>query len=219
MSAAISFYFDFISPNAYLAWKEIGSLAARHGRPLQLRPVLFAALLQAHGQRGPAEVAPKLQWMQANCLRKAGARGIRLRAPSSHPFNPLLALRVCAASEDSSQRSVIVDALFDAAWADAREISDPGTVTAVLDAAGLDGAALVARAGSDELKRELRETTDEAIEAGVFGVPTMICDGSLFFGYDDLHWLRRFLDGDDPLDPDELERWRQVRPTAQRRQR
>ena len=82
-------FVDYISHNAYLAWARLPALCARHGLSLEPVPVLFAALLQRHGQRGPAEVAPKREWMLANVLRKAREDGTPIRPPASHPFNPL----------------------------------------------------------------------------------------------------------------------------------
>lgn len=214
---SIAFYFDFISPNAFLAWNALPEIAARHGRQIECRPVLFAALLQAHGQRGPAEVAPKMRWMVRNCLRKARARGLNLQPPATHPFNPLLSLRVCHAVRDELQRQRILTALFAATWQQGVDVSDPATVVATLDAAGVDGAALVARASDDSVKQSLRDATDAALAEGIFGVPMMVADDEPFFGYDDLEWLDRFLAGGVRLDEQTLARWRTVRPSATRR--
>ena len=86
-------YFDYISNNAYIAWTQIGEIAKKYERLLEPIPVLFAGLLNAHNQLGPAEVAAKLKWMIGNTLRKAALLQIPLNPPASHPFNPLLSLR------------------------------------------------------------------------------------------------------------------------------
>jgi hypothetical protein len=116
MSDAIRFDFDFVSPNAYLAWTRLPALAERHGRALEPVPVLFAALLEAHGQLGPAEVPPKIRWMTRNNLRKAAVLGVELNPPAFHPFNPILALRVSSLVLDPSRRRALIDALFRAVW-------------------------------------------------------------------------------------------------------
>src|SRR5216683_183732 len=90
----IHFYFDYISSNAYLAWNQLPRLADKYGFAINPVPVLFAGLLEAHGQLGPAEVPPKSLWMSKNNLRKAALLGVSLNPPAFHPFNPLLALRV-----------------------------------------------------------------------------------------------------------------------------
>ena len=208
----IRFLFDYISSNAYLAWAELPKLAARYGCAVEPVPVLFAGLLEAHGQLGPAEVRPKAYWMFKNNLRKAALLGLPLRPPRFHPFNPLLPLRISSLPLPDAERRALITALFDAVWARELHASEPAVVAALADELGLPGAALVEEAQAPEAKARLRRQTDEAIAAGVFGVPTFLAGGELFWGYDDLPWLERFLGGSDPLDQTELARW--VRPVT-----
>ena len=84
---------------------------------------------------------------------------------------------------------------------------------------GMDGAELVAHAQSDEIKQRLRKETDSAINQFVFGVPTIIVDDELFWGFDDFTHLELFLAGKDPLDRTVLDEWLQIRPSASRRER
>ncbi len=217
MSTALRFYFDYISHNAYIAWTQIHDLAARHRRQVEPVPVLFAALLNQHGQKGPAEIPAKGLWMAKDVLRKAARLGVPLRPPASHPFNPLVALRATLVPTDPTQQRRLIDALFRATWVDGRDVSNPETVAAVATATGLDGAAVVAAAQSEAIKNRLRAETDAAIDAGVFGVPTVIVDDELFWGFDDFGHLELFLDGKDPLDRAVLTEWQSIRPTASRR--
>ncbi len=203
----VQFYFDYISSNAYLAWLELPRLAARHGRSIETVPTLFAGLLGAHGQLGPAEIPAKAGWMFRNNLRKAALLGVPLNAPLHHPFNPLLALRVSSVPEAEEERSRAIGALFRAVWVERLHVSEAAVVERVLDAAGLRGAELVARAQSAEAKQRLRADTEAAIARGVFGVPTMIVGDELFWGYDDFAFLDLHLAGKDPLTPDAVSRW------------
>lgn len=212
----IRFYFDYISHNAYLAWSQIHKLAGQYKRRVEPVPVLFAALLDHYGQKGPAEVPAKSLWMIRDVLRKAEQLKLPLRPPASHPFNPLLALRVTALEMSAHERRSVIDGLFRAAWAESRDISDPNVVGAVLTYAGVDAQDLLARAGEAAAKAQVREHTDRAIEEAVFGVPSMLVDGELFWGYDDLRYLELFLAGRDPLDPSRLSPWLQVRPSSVR---
>lgn len=214
----LRFCFDYISSNAYLAWHELPRLEERYGVEVEPVPVLFAGLLEAHGQLGPAEVRPKALWMAKNNLRKAVLLGLPLRPPAFHPFNPLLALRVSSLPLEPAARRALVSGLFDAVWAQELHVSEPEVVARVADAAGLDGAALVAQAQEAPAKARLREQTDAAIARGVFGVPSVEVEDELFWGYDDWPWLERFLAGEDPLDRAEFTRWfRPPRPSAMRR--
>ncbi len=216
---AIRIYIDYLSSNAYLAWTQLPALAERFGRTIAPMPVLFAGLLEAHGQMGPAEVLPKAWWMAKNNLRKAALLGVPLHPPAFHPFNPLLALRTSSLPMDDAARTRLVGGLLRGVWAESRHVSDAGVVAQIANEAGLDGAALVAAAQLPEAKAALRTQTEAAIAGGVFGVPTMIVDDELFFGYDDFPHLERFLAGRDPLDRTALAEWaRAPRSSAMRRQ-
>lgn len=213
----LRFHFDYLSSNAYLAWVALPAIAERFGRRIELVPVLFPKLLEAYGQLGPAEVPPKMRWMARNNLRKAQLLGLTLRPPAFHPFNPLLALRISSLDLEDDARARLVSGLFRAVWTDRRHASEPAVVAAVADEAGLDGATLVAAAQTPDAKDRLRRQTEEALAAGVFGVPTVIVDGELFFGYDDFGFLERFLAGEDPLDAVQAAHWTgPQRPSAMR---
>jgi len=205
--ATIRLYFDFISPNAYLAWTQLPKLAEKDGASIEPVPVLFAALLERHGRLGPAEIPVLMRWMWKNVLRKATLLGVPFNPPAHHPFNPLLALRLASLPGDESRRRSVIDALFRAVWAHGIHVSEPEAVQRVLDASGLDGANLVAQAQRSEAKVRLREQTDEALAKGVFGVPTMELNGEIFWGYDDFPHLELALAGRDPLDPERWGRW------------
>jgi len=211
------FYFDFISHNAWLAWGRAQELAAQHGLAFEPVPVVFGALLKANGQLGPAEVPPKLHWMLWNVLRKARLHGIPLAPPHSHPFNPLAALRLACCELPAAQRLRLIDRIFRATWAESRAVSEPEVLRELVLDCGLDDEALLAESQSDSVKARLRESTEAALAAGVFGVPSVRVRGELFWGFDDLPFLEQFLQGVDPLgDPAEHQAWLQVRPSVQR---
>ncbi len=148
----IRFYFDYISPNAYLAWTQLPALAKRNGCVIDPVPVLFAGLLEANRQLGPAEVPAKMRWMWKNIVRKAAAIGVPLNIPAFHPFNPLLALRVSSLALDAKQRLGLIDALFGAVWVRGLHIAELSVVEKVASEVGLDGGALIARAQQPECK-------------------------------------------------------------------
>lgn len=213
------FFFDYISHNAYLAWHGAPAVAARHGLTLTPVPVLFGAMLSHYRQVGPAELPAKSAWMLRNVLRKAKRHGIPIAPPASHPFNPLLALRVtCAVADEAVQRRV-VERLFRATWAESRPMHEPGTIRALLQDLDLPADALLAAAAAEPAKQRLRENTDASLAQGLFGVPTFAARGELFWGFDDMEYLEMFLSGRDVLSADraELAPWTQVRPSVERR--
>jgi len=210
----ITFYFDFISPYAYLAWTQIHALAARHACEVVPRPILFAALLDANGQKGPAEIPSKRIYTFKDTVRSAARLGVPLAAPASHPFNPLLSLRVASADVDAERRRMLIDALFVATWVRSVDVTDAKNVAEVVQGAGLDGQALVDWANSADAKERVKKTTAEALEAGVFGVPTVKVEGELFWGLDSLANLEQLLGGRDPLKGGSYGAWAKVVPSA-----
>ncbi len=198
-SRHINFYFDFISHNAYLAWHVLPGLARKYDCTLQPVPVLFAGFLEAYGQLGPAEIGPKLEWMNRNVLRKALELGIALNPPKQHPFRPLLLLRLAALEMTNEQRSQLTGILFRGVWVDKLDPNDRTAVRDYLDANNFPADDLVDRADHDVAKSKVKNNTDDCIARGGFGVPTVMVGDELFWGFDDLPYLEKLLAGEDPL--------------------
>jgi 2-hydroxychromene-2-carboxylate isomerase len=173
----IAWVFDLISPFAYLSLKQLPALPA--GTQLDLVPVLFAGLLNHHGQIGPAEIAPKRRFTYRFVLWRARRMGVPLKMPPAHPFNPLSALRLVIAA-GADRRSV--ETAFDFVYGRGCDVSDPAVLA---DLARELGVADLQRALNDSnVKQTLRGNTDWAIERGVFGVPTFVVGEELFWGHD-----------------------------------
>ena len=188
----IDWYFDPISPYAYIAHTELPRLAplAR----IRRRPVLFAGLLSHWENVGPAEVPPKRQWTYRFCAWQALQKGIPFRAPASHPFNPLPWLRLATALDGEENA---VRRIFEAIWTTGEEAGDPQRARALAMQLGVDPAVL----DDPAVKERLRAETDGAVARGVFGVPSLVIDGEVFWGADALDFAHAYL-----LDPTLLNR-------------
>lgn len=220
MSApVIQFLFDFISPYAYLAWTQVHAAAERTGAAVEPVPVLFAGLLDANGQKGPAEIPSKRIYIFKDVLRRARRLGVPLSPPPTHPFNTLLSLRAVSMQAPGDGRRRLIDALFAATWGGGRGVEGPAEVAAAAAAAGLDGAAVVLEAGSPEAKARLREQTEGALAAGAFGVPTMLVGEELFWGFETLDLVEAHLRGEAPAPGEDalIARWRDTPASATRR--
>jgi 2-hydroxychromene-2-carboxylate isomerase len=184
----IGFWFDPVSPFAYLAFEQLPQALQGLSYAVEYRPLLFAGLLSHWGHKGPAEIEPKRAWTYRHVAWLAHAHGIELQMPAHHPFNPLSLLRLVLAA-GANRRSV--EAVMRHAWCGGADAADPARLRA------LSAALAPSRdPASPEVKAELRAATDAAIARGVFGVPTFELDGRLFWGFDALPMLRAALQGD-----------------------
>jgi 2-hydroxychromene-2-carboxylate isomerase len=189
----ITCYLDFISPYAYLAFEALPQALMGTSYRVVYRPILFAALLQHHGQLGPAEIAGKREWTYRQVLWQARQYGVPLQMPAKHPFNPLALLRLGVACDPLGEPSRFVcETVFRHVWRS--EGAAPDDVARLSELT----AQLSPHRSPDapEVKAQLKAHTDAAIEAGVFGVPTFDVDGHLFWGLDALPMLRAYVDGD-----------------------
>jgi 2-hydroxychromene-2-carboxylate isomerase len=177
-------YFDFISPFAYLAWMRLDELPG--DLQIQYRPVLFAGLLNHWGQKGPAEVPAKRAWTYRWCTWLAAEHSIPFRFPSAHPFNPLPYLRLAIAANNSRHA---IHSIFQAIWTTGADPSDAGVLRGLLGSLRIDPAQLSVAAVKDGLRRG----TESALQQGIFGVPTLAIDGELFWGADALGFAKAYL--------------------------
>ena len=211
MAERPTFWFDFVSPYAWLAWMRLRQL--RHDGEmvrLTLRPVVYAKLLEAVGASGPAEVPARRVHFVQDVVRSAARAGVPLEGPPVHPFRSIEALRcACLFLEDprvdDQQRFGLCAGLADAAWGRGLDLTDVSTIAAVVDEHGLgalvagDGPLaerLAAALSRSDVKAKLVGNTSAAIAEGVFGVPTFRLGAQTFWGHDRLDDLLHELRAD-----------------------
>ena len=195
----IRWYFDPISPFAWLQWPAIRQLARQ--REVQLRPILFAGLLQRHGHKGPAEIPAKRRFTYRYVLWRARQAGIPLRFPPAHPFNPLHALRLCVAAGGTPE---VIDAVLGWIWAEGKAADGIDALAPLAARLGLKAPETALAA--PEVKAELQRNFDEALSAGVFGVPTIAINDQLFWGEDATDFALAVLDQPSLLQDAEMSR-------------
>ncbi len=182
----LDIYFDFISPFAYFLHKQLNRLPA--GTQINMIPVLFAGLLKHWGHIGPVEITHKQLFTYRHCIWIAEKHCIDFKFPAAHPFNPLPYLRLSIALGNAAD---VVDNIYHAIWTQGM---DPASKDCWQKACNFIGVAdadqLIANEG---VKNALKKNTDDAIGLGVFGVPTMVVDGKMFWGFDSLDMLIDYL--------------------------
>jgi 2-hydroxychromene-2-carboxylate isomerase len=188
----IHFYFDFISPYAWLGFDALPRALQGISHRVVHHPVLFAAMLKHHGHKGPAEMPGKRDWTYRQGLWLARQPGTPLQLPAVHPFNPLACLRLATACDPGGEPNrYVCEHIFRHVWCTGLDAADPAGM-AQLSCAMQP----VQDPSGPHVKQALQEHTSAAIGAGVFGVPTWVVDGHLFWGQDALPMLRAFLQGD-----------------------
>ncbi len=191
----ISFYFDPISPYAYLAASQLDAIATETSCSIEPIPILLAAVLNQLGQKGPAEIEIKRRYTMLDVLRWADTYQLPLVGPPTHPFNPLLPLRVLTAIGDPRARWSATKRLLEAAWGEGRDLTVAAVLVGALHERGLDGEAYLQQAQDPVIKSELRQNTETAMGCGVFGVPTCRVGEVIFWGNDRLSFLNAHLLG------------------------
>ncbi len=187
----IDFYLDFISPYAYLAFEQLPQALQGLSYQVRYRPILFAGLLKHHGQLGPAEIASKRDWTYRQVAWLAAQQGVALQLPAAHPFNPLGLLHLAwAGASQGAPNRYVVETIFRHVLRGG-QAADDGARLAALSATLAPALDLA----SDDVKHALREATEQALAAGVFGVPSFVVDGRVFWGLDALPMLRAQLAG------------------------
>ena len=186
----VRWYFDFISPYAYLQSAVLDRIAP-HAR-IEPVPILFAGLLQHHDHKGPAEIAPKKVHTFRQVVWLAHRHGLPLALPAAHPFNPLPMLRLSIALGNTPEA---VQALFRHVWVDGHLPTDAAPWAALCRRLGVDDPAEAT--ARPEVKDTLRRNTERAIAEGLFGVPTLAVDDQHIWGFDMTDAAVAYLRGDE----------------------
>lgn len=190
MTATLEFFYDYVSPYSYLANHEVGLI---EGAEIRYRPMFLGGVLQATGNRPPATVAAKGKYLTKDVYRWVEKYDIPFRFNSIFPQKTISALRLAVAAQRRGVFDAVHQPLFNAAFVTDQDLSDPDVLTAIVTEAGLDAGALLDDIADPSIKAELRATTEEAVERGAFGAPTLFVGDQMFFGNDRFDFVRAAL--------------------------
>ena len=208
----IHFYFDFISPYAWLAFQALPQTLDGIAHRVHYHPVVFGAMLKHHGQLGPAEMPGKRVWTYRQVMWLAKQQGTVLKMPASHPFNSLTLLRMAVATAPNGEPArEVAETIFKHVWCSGLEATDTGRIDELqkklTQLMQQSQPHFQMNIQSPEIKQNLQQQTQAAIDLDLFGVPSMVVNGQLFWGQDALPMLRAYLVGDAWFDSSD---WRDV---------
>ncbi|AKU98999.1 2-hydroxychromene-2-carboxylate isomerase [Labilithrix luteola] len=188
---SLDFWFDYTCPFAYLASTRVRELGAEMGVTPSYRPMLLGGVFRASGtpQNLAGTLSPsKASHNFADMKRWAARFGVPLTMPQAHPMRSVEALRATLAT---GVDPAVVDGFYEAYWVHNRDIANAEVIGEVVERAGHDRVAVLAKMASTEIKDDLRRRTEEAVSLGIFGAPTFIVDGEhLYWGQDRMTFVR-----------------------------
>lgn len=200
----LDFYFDFLSPFSYFAWLKLQNLKSQLEMKIHYYPVALGPVLNHWGIKGPGEVTPKREFLLKQLIRYSEKNKIPFTTPKTHPFNSLYAVRLAMMGVAGIDQEKVIGTLWRAGWENRIDMADPDELLRVLREADLPADDLYERSFAREAKVELKKNIQSAITAGVFGVPSFVSQGELFWGNDSMEDLLDFMQGKDYLDREKL---------------
>ena len=190
----MDFFYEFASTYSYIAAMRIAPLAQAAGVTVRWRPFLLGPIFKQQGwDTSPFNLYPaKGRYMVRDCERQCAALGLTFRLPEPFPQSTLMAARVALVALDEGWGEDFSRAVYRAEFAEGRNIGEPSVIGAIVESLAHDSTATSARAQSDAIKGRLRAETEEAQRRGIFGAPSFIAGGELFWGNDRLEQALEF---------------------------
>lgn len=192
----IQLYFDFLSPFSYFAWLNHQKQIIEESIKFTYHPVLMGRLFSHHGFPGPGEITAKRNYELKKCFRYAAKNNIPFHPPEKFPFNPLAAIRMATLTAAGEHQYQVIDLLFKQIWAEGQVLDDPQGLEEILQANNLP-LSLSEASFTREAKQELKNNINSAIEQNIFGVPSFVFSGEVFWGNDSIESLNDVLKGND----------------------
>ena len=193
MSKTVEFWYDFLSPTAYLGYWRLKDIAARTGATIDYHPMLLGGVFKATGNQTPVNVKPKGKWMFFDMSNYARKYGVPLKSNPYFVFSSLPLMRGAILAQERGELEPYNDTIFYGVWRDARNLADPGIIVETLKEAGLDADAYVEGIQQQNVKDNLIANTNEAVEKGAFGAPTFFVGDKMWWGQDRLDWVEEEL--------------------------
>ena len=187
MTKSLDFYFDFISPYSFLAYKRLKKINKNNLINIVYKPILLGGLHKLGGITAPAFNERKMKNMRNDCLLVANKNNIEFKWNSQFPINTLQLMRGYLTINDE-YKSKFFEVCFDFYWKDNEDISDSKKLSEILRLSGLDENEFFKKIQNENIKNELKKLTNDAFEKDIFGAPTFVVNNKIFWGQDRLDY-------------------------------
>lgn len=199
MTKTIELIFDFVSPNGYQIWGPLKDVAERCGATIEITPAFLGGMHKLTGNAPPfirdAEVKGKNDYAMLEMNRFIAKHGLtKFKMNPKFPFNSITLLRMVQSLEQE-KRIALIETLLPAIWEDGLDVSDSEAVGKILQGGGWDAQALFEATQDPAIKQALIDNTENAVERGTFGIPTIFVDGEMYFGKERLGQIEEQLGG------------------------
>ena len=184
MIKSFEFYFDFISPYAFLAHKKIKNIEEKNLIKIKYKPILLGGLHNLHGIKAPAFIPAKAKHMIRDCKLIAEKNKIKFKFNSYFPIKSLNLMRGVMVAEEDNFKSYYIDRIFDSIWQDGLNMNDESVVQKILKNLDINPKTFLLRSASSSIKDSLKKRTGEAYEKGIFGAPSFVANNKIFWGQD-----------------------------------
>ena len=195
MGKTVEFYFDYGSPNAYLAYRRLPAIVERTGADLAWRPMLLGGVFKATGNQSPVAIAAKRPNSRNDLTRFVKRYEVPFAMNPHFPVNTLQLMRGAVAAEAGGWFAPYTEAVFRGMWVEQKNLGDLDVLRQTLRAAGIDVERFEQAIASEDVKERLKSLTEQAVARGVFGAPTFFVGDEMFFGQDRLDFVEEALCG------------------------
>jgi len=190
VARTVDFYFDFGSPNAYLAFTQLPLITKKYNTELIFHPILLGGIFKATGNQPPGLISEKRLYMARDSERFAEKYGVEFNHNPYFPINTLSLMRGAVSYQKNGDFEKYTKVIFQSMWVDKKDTGNSEVLENVFKENELDYPSFLERILDGETKKKLISNTSAAVERGVFGAPTMFVDGEMFFGQDRIDFIK-----------------------------
>jgi len=206
------FFFDYLSPYSYLAWKRLQKVDCKIGKDVEMEyvPIVLSRIIHAYETKGPAEIESKRDYLFKHCLRYSKENEISFQTPAKLPFNSLDLLRLSTTPLSPLKKQKLIDLIFSLGWSEGKDLENYDFIYEKIQEVLPDDAAnIISFAANKESRKTLKENLKLALKHGVFGLPSFLVQENdhfeLFWGNDSIEHLRHFINKTDRLDKSQFD--------------